>query len=162
MKTQIFIDMDGVVAKWNTNASIEDTYKPGYFLHRESEEKVVRLIQLLTENEYRIRILSAAYEEGTARADKNKWLLKHAVSAPAIFVPYGRNKSDYIDRNEKSILIDDFSKNLREWETAGNTGIKFYNGINGTKGTWDGYSIDHRMSTEKMYVIVKAVADSVS
>ena len=64
----IYFDMDGVLAKWDTTTSVEDTFRPGYFLAREKEEKVAKLIYLLQEEGYTVTILSAAYEEGTARA----------------------------------------------------------------------------------------------
>ena len=35
-------------------------------------------------------------------------------------------------------MFDDYSQNLHEWQAAGGTGIKCYNGINGNNGTWKG------------------------
>ena len=75
----IYFDMDGVLAKWNSAASIEDTFRPGYFLCREEESKVSSLIHLLMSEGYAVSILSAAYAEGTAAADKRQWLKDHGV-----------------------------------------------------------------------------------
>ena len=158
MEAIIYFDMDGVLARWNASASLEDTYQPGYFLERELEEKVADLIKGLREKGYDVRILSAAYLEGSARKDKILWLKKNGIEAEALFVPYGTNKADVAPAGQH-ILIDDFSRNLREWEAAGHIGIKFRNGINGTNGTWGGFSIDHRMTVEQMETIVSAVAE---
>lgn len=153
----IYIDMDGVLAKWNTSATVADTHKPGYFLKREEEPGIKNLIQYLTAKGYEVRILTAAYEDGTAKADKQKWLKEHSIDVPVTFVPYGKNKAAYVDENGVNFLIDDYSRNLREWEESGNTGIKFYNGVNGNFGTWHGHSISHLMDAEKLCTIIENI-----
>lgn len=162
MAVIIYFDMDGVLAKWDTSASVEDTFQEGYFLKREEERAVADLIRKLKTDGYNVAILSAVYTEGTAYKDKENWLINHSLAdIPNVFVPYGEDKFRYVDPTNRNILIDDFSRNLHAWEKAGFTGIKFLNGINGNHGTWTGYTIDHRMSIDHMSVIVKAVADAV-
>lgn len=154
----LYVDMDGVLAKWDPNASIEDTYQSGYFLEREEEEAVKEMILALMQDGYSVSILSAAYEEGTAKADKREWLRAHGLGdVPVTFVPYGQDKNEYVAPGNQ-ILLDDFSRNLHAWESAGKTGVKFMNGINGTKGTWKGYLLTNRMTAEQMTTIMKAVA----
>ena len=147
----IYIDMDGVFAKWNTSATVEDTHKKGYFAEREPEEKMVSLVKTLRKLGVNVCVLSAAYPNGYAAAEKSDWLDRIFDKAlDRIFVPYGQNKADYISSNAESILIDDYSENLREWEKSGSKAVKFYNGINGTKGTWKGKSINLAMSVAEM------------
>lgn len=147
----IYIDMDGVLAKWNSSATLEDTQQKGYFAKREPEEKMVSLVKTLRKLGVHVCVLSAAYPNGYAAAEKSDWLDKVFDKAlDRIFVPYGQNKSDYITSNSDSILIDDYSENLREWENSGSKAVKFYNGINGTKGTWRGRSINLAMSVAEM------------
>lgn len=152
----IFIDMDGVLARWNAQASIEDTYQPGYFLAREVESKIVTLIRMLIGTGKKVAILSAVYPTGSAKADKHKWL--DSIGLPdirRIFVPYGEDKHKYIPKlSEPMLLLDDYSKNLHAWEKAGYVGVKFYNGINGTKGTWKGLSVTADMAPEEMYGVI--------
>ncbi len=151
----IYIDMDGVLAKWNIHATVEDTQKKGYFLEREPEEKVVRLVETLRKNGVKVCVLSAAYPNGYAAIEKSSWLDRIFDKAlDRIFVPYGANKSDYIASNAESILIDDYSENLREWEKSGSKAVKFYNGINGTRGTWRGNSINLDMSIDEMMEVL--------
>lgn len=152
----IYIDMDGVLAKWNSKATVADTHKPGYFLNREEEPGIKDLIRYLTVKGYEVRILTAAYKDGTARTDKSRWLEDHGIDVPVIFVPYGQNKADYAT-DKQNFLIDDYSKNLREWESAGNIGIKYYNGINGNFGTWHGHSISHLMDAQKLCTIIENI-----
>ena len=157
----IFFDMDGVIADWDNEASFEDTFRPRYFLDRTVAWKVRELVNLLIEKGYPVAFLSAVYMEGTARDDKDTWLNRLGFKdVPKFFVPYGDTKAHYVQASPKNILIDDFTKNLIEWEEAGFTGIKYYNQFNGTRHQWNGYSISHKMSVDKMATIVMAVADS--
>lgn len=160
-KIKIFIDMDGVLAKWDTTSSVEDTYKSGYFLFRQVDEKIKALLEMIDKC-YDVSILSSVYSEGTAKADKADWLRLNKINKiDKIFCPYGHKKTHWVDHIKPSILIDDFSKNLREWESVpGFVGVKYYNGINGTNGTWNGYSINHRMSPEEMFGVIENVAEN--
>ena len=156
----IYFDMDGVLAKWG-NVSLEDTYKPGYFANRPTETKAAKLIRLLEEKGHEVVILTAAYCEGHARADKMHWLEDNGLGdVPAMMIPYGEDKAACVRPHPDNILVDDFTQNLREWEAAGYTGVKFYNGINGTHGTWDGFSVNDKMTPEKMAVVIDGIAKS--
>ncbi len=147
----IYVDMDGVLAKWNTEATLKDTQQKGYFAAREPEQKMVAFVNTLRKLGVNVCILSAVYTNGYAAQEKNEWLDRvFDEKLDRIFVPYGDNKADYIAAGSESILIDDYSENLRQWESAGSNGIKFYNGINGTKGTWKGKSINPDMSVGEM------------
>jgi len=146
-KFTVYIDMDGVLAQWNTWATLEDTYKPGYFLNCIPQENLIRAVKLLQIFGIRVCILSAVCNEQAAK-EKSLWLDRYVGRfVQRIFVPYGTNKADYVGAGRNSLLIDDFSVNLHQWSATGNTGVKFYNGINGTKGTWTGLSISHEMSS---------------
>ena len=146
----IYIDMDGVLAKWNTEATTEETKKAGYFLSREPDEKIIDLINVLKLLGKDFTILSAVYDNGYARNEKSEWLDRIDRSIKRIFVPYGKRKSDYIEKSGCHILIDDFTDNLLEWEKAGNIGIKYNNGINGTRGRWKKAHIDSCMDVYEM------------
>ena len=39
------------------------------------------------------------------------------------------------------ILVDDHTPNLKRWETAGGTGVKWLNGINGKNGRFEGIRV---------------------
>ena len=48
-KIRIYIDMDGCIAKWNTEASIEDTFEPGYFASLEPDESLINAVKMLAD-----------------------------------------------------------------------------------------------------------------
>ncbi len=171
----IFIDMDGVLARWNEFASEEETHEKGYFINRDTELSAVTLARMLKDAGENVSILSSVYQDEHSINEKTEWLERNGLGdLPRIFVPYGEAKNDYIP-DGNNILIDDYSRNLRSWEKAGYTAIKFMNGINNRPklkmagdtvtihvDSWDGYSIDHRMTPKQMFTVVMAVAKEVA
>lgn len=149
----IYFDMDGVLAKWNSKASVEDTFEKGYFLHCEPDYKMIDLAKTcFSAFPKQTYILSAAYQNGYAEKEKRVWLESKGLGGlQKIFVPYGNRKEDYAKTNRPAILIDDFSQNLRYWnDVPQHFGIKYYNGINGTKYTWTGPSLSRDMTVDEM------------
>lgn len=170
MKRKVFIDMDGTIVRWNSEASIEEVSTEGYFKVQPSIESMVEATRLmLNDNDIDVYILSSVFRDEHSIEDKNFWLdryLPHLSICKRIYVPYGESKWEFIKsrmiknsdislfQGEKPILIDDFTKNLKEWEGVG---IKCLNGINNTKGTWDGYFINAQSKAECIYNTVKGI-----
>lgn len=152
-KSVYLFDMDGVVAKWET---IGNPNEKGFFLSRKPEQKMIQLIRELKNSGETVMILSAVYMNGYASDEKAMWLTNNGLGdIPRLFVPYGSNKAEAIEEikdifHGNYILVDDYSKNLHEWQAAGHIAVKFRNGINGTHGTWSGYSISRAMGVEEM------------
>ncbi len=163
MKKRVFIDMDGVLAKWCSSATIEQVTSTGYFLSRELEHVMKLAIdQLAAYPDISVYILSAVYQDDHSQTEKMSWLRNKEINIPErnwIFVPYGTNKSEYIRNNlglmPDDVLLDDYSENLRQWHGIA---IKFRNGLNGTKGSWTGRrSVSYEMSASQIAEeIVKA------
>lgn len=169
-------DMDGVLAKWNKDASEEETHEKGYFLRRILEVVVKRVILLLISMGYKVRLLSAVYQDDHSEQDKREWLQNIGLGhVELVVVPYGKDKYHFVDEEEGfQVLIDDYSKNLNAWEKAGHLAFKFFNGINdqprisvendGTlklvPDTWTGYSVDRKMTAEKIVTILTSVAQT--
>lgn len=143
---RIFIDMDGTLAKWN-NVEFEQLFERGYFRNLDPNKALIRDVEYLIDCGKDVYILSAYLTESDhAKREKQAWLnqyLPELSSEKQIFVPCGIGKAEYLKRMRFSItnndyLVDDYTKNLLEWKAAGGTGIKFLNGINHTRGTWNG------------------------
>lgn len=165
MKTKIYIDMDGCIAKWNTEAFIDDTFLPGYFANREPDVDLINTVKDLVAAGYDITILTAVYIDDHSKQDKLKWLKKYGLdNLNIIFVPYGNEKSKYIEMDGNiSILLDDFSRNLNEWILYPNCyGIKYMNGINGTKGTWKSFMVSNKMNQVSMFRTIRAIINEIA
>ena len=58
----------------------------------------------------------------TAAEDKNSWVKRYLPEGVIVHTVSRAEKKNFVhDRND--ILIDDFTKNIAEWESAGGTGI---------------------------------------
>ncbi len=160
MNRRIFVDMDGTLAKWN-NVATEVLYEKGYYRNLEPNQILVDEVKRLINNGEDVYVLSSFLSDSEyALSEKNLWLDEYLPEIPKdkrIFVHYGDNKNDYITNGItiSDYLIDDYTKNLLSWKQAGGTGIKFLNGINHTKGTWDGFKIKNNKDiTEKIQFIL--------
>ncbi len=156
MKT-LYVDMDGTLAKWKPVEKFEELYEPGFFLTARTNENVVNAIRgiKLHEPDIEVKILSARLADSPyAEAEKIAWLQRNIPEIPQedyIFTVCGEPKSKFISEIDRdSFLLDDYTKNLLEWEAAGGTGIKLLNGINHTHGTWQGLSVHHSASPEAL------------
>lgn len=150
MKIKLFVDLDGTLAEWKSAASFEDLFVEGYFKTLATHENVVDAVKLLWNQGMEVYVLSAYLTESKyALREKNQWVSEYVSFIDAghrLFVPQGISKPDYVsalvgDIDHSFMLLDDYSRNLHEWKAAGGTGVKLLNGINGTKGTWQGNAV---------------------
>ena len=143
MGRKIYVDMDGVLARWRC-VPLEEITKHNYFLNLEPEPSIVgAAIQLLNAGAD-IEVLSSSL---SVRAcwEKRTWLDRVGLEkVKAVFIPYGEKKADYVKESD-ALLIDDFGKNLAEWKGIP---VKFYNGINGHGGTEYKYKLYHYQTPE--------------
>lgn len=144
MKARIFIDMDGTLVEWKNIKSNSELYQKGYYESLKPNKNILEETKKLIKEGKDIYILSSfLVDSDYALSEKNKWLDEHLPELSfnkRIFVPYGDIKYKYLPSKITSndYLIDDYTKNLLEWNEAGGTGIKFLNGINHIKGIWQG------------------------
>ena len=177
MKPTYHIDMDGVVAVFNPEASEEETHERGYFAAREAELSALAFVRLLLNAGEDVCILSSVYEDDHSADEKDAWLTANGLpDVRRIFVPYGKDKNDYIEAKDSlPVLIDDYTKNLIAWENSGYLAFKFMNGYNNQPklnlvngvvhvkpDSWTGYSIDKRMSPMQMYLSVTSISNAVA
>lgn len=150
----IYVDMDGVLAKWRPECSMEDVAKKDYFLNLEDEQSIIDTCRLLKDWNIPVIILSSALSVRAAW-EKRQWLDQHGMADfKSIFVPYGDEKSDYVSESG-SILVDDFGQNLKTWQGIP---VKFYNGINGHGHTNYEYFLHYSWSPKEMQKILYDLA----
>lgn len=151
---RIFVDMDGTLAKWN-NVEFEQLFEEGYYRNLEPNKELLNEVNDLIRLGEDVYILSAYLTESKyAKKEKEEWVkqyLPELKEEKQIFVPYGTNKAEYLKEHyspitNKDYLVDDYTKNLLEWKEMGGIGIKYLNGINHTKGTWNGIMINEHYS----------------
>lgn len=148
-RIRLFVDMDGTLAKFIPQDTLEPLFEKGYFESLEPMPNVVDTVNFLNTRDAGIDvyILSACLDSGFAEKEKNEWLDKYMPSIKSdqrIFTEYGTDKSTAVPGGVGTMdfLLDDYSNNLKDWVLMGGQGIKALNGINGRNGTWDGPKID--------------------
>lgn len=177
-KMRVFFDMDGTLNKItnslmdeNGSVQLEKMYKTeNFFEHVEPEKKMIELVNKLREQGIEVFSLSSC-ELGDPpgfEKQKDRWLDKHNVNIGQenrIYVPYGKDKTDYIPGGlqDGDVLIDDYNVNLKEWQNkaADNEvnakAVKAVNSLNdkglgalgGDKGNiWDGDRVYTSFSAE--------------
>lgn len=149
---KLFFDMDGTIANINDkDTSFQQLIlSKGYFENLKPLpflEEVNKIAALFPENVF---ILSACCDSEYCKEEKIKWLKKYlpfATKYNVIFTKVGDNKGREVEKRLGSkidpyfILIDDYSKNIYDWENAGGTSLKFVNGGNNTSGKKYKYTI---------------------
>lgn len=142
---RFFIDMDGTLAKWN-NVEFEQLFEQNYYRNLKPNKDILNDVNRLIEQGEDVYILSCVLPKSQfALREKKAWLKNYLPTLTEdryIFVPYGENKADYLKEHyspitNKDYLIDDYTKNLIDWKEYGGIGVKYLNGINHTRGTWD-------------------------
>ena len=165
-KYHLIIDLDGTVAQWATaEKSFEELLQPGYFYQLMPEYKLIKGIEeLLSFNhDFDGYVLSAYFTDTPyPLEDKKKWVstwLQFVPKEKCIYVPYGENKAEFFEKetgikiDKNCIMLEDYTPALNDFVAAGGTGIKFMNGINGTKGTWKGPKLFKEDIQRKKYAL---------
>lgn len=141
MKYQIYCDLDGVLADFNNRfeefsegispKNYEAMYGLDEFWDLINEIGVrfwvgikwlpdgIKLWRYI--KKYDPILLSAPSRDDSSKLGKRLWVKRHLPGVKLILTP-AYMKREYA--NENSILIDDYHKNIREWEEEGGIGIK--------------------------------------
>ena len=148
---RIFLDLDGTLARFNVRNALERFDKEeGFFANLLAYKGIEVVNELAKTNQ--LFIISASPNE---QADKDKmiWLEKYLPNIRIDNVTLcrlGQNKALIIQEkynitiDKECLLLDDYTKNLNEWESFGGKGIKRLTTIsdNSTK-KWKGQTLKH-------------------
>ena len=146
---KIFLDLDGTLARFNVRNALERFDKEEGFFARLKAYKNIEVVNELAKTN-NLFIISASPNE---QADKDKmiWLEKYLpnINVENITIcRLGQNKAQIIQDkynitiNEECYLLDDYTKNLDEWEAVGGKGIKrLTEVINNSSKRWKGLTL---------------------
>lgn len=146
---KFFLDMDGTIAKFNVpNAVNRFTTELDFFANLKAY-KYIEIINELAKNN-NLYIISASSNERTDK-DKMIWLKKYLSNINKnniTFCRIGENKAKVIENkyqikiDKDCFLLDDYTKNLQEWESIGGTGIKrLTSKADNSRKIWKGFQI---------------------
>lgn len=142
----LFFDMDGTMFKfkdceegaWNT---------PGFFKDMMPHVAVCRAIDALAYS-YRdnIYVLTATPEHLWAREEKLEMCrhcIPNVVEDHIILAPLGTPKPLAVPQgvSQRTYLVDDFTRNLVDWGSAGGVPVKCITSRNNRRNIWEGEAI---------------------
>ena len=128
---KIFLDMDGTLARFNVRNALERfENEKGFFANLLAYKGIENINEMVKNGN--IYIISAS-PNMYADMDKKIWLKKYIPNLKnenILLCRNGQNKAKFIENkleikiDKTCFLLDDYTKNLIEWEQAGGTGIK--------------------------------------
>lgn len=146
---RIFLDLDGTLARFNVRNAIERFDKEIGFFTKLLAYKGIEVVNELALTD-QLFIISASPNE---QADKDKmvWLEKYLPNVKQENITLcrlGQNKAQIIQSkynitiNEECLLLDDYTKNLIEWESFGGKGIKRLTTVSdNSRKLWKGFEL---------------------
>ena len=155
---KIFLDLDGTLARFNVpNALKRYEKEKGFFFNLLAYKGIEKINELAKAGN--IYIISAS-PNIYADMDKKSWIQKYLYNIPKeniLLCRNGMNKAVYIQSildikiNKNCFLLDDYTKNLREWEEAGGTGIKRITKVaDNSRKLWQGLELKELEKLEKV------------
>ena len=149
MNKKVFLDLDGTLAKFNVRNALERFDKEVGFFAKLGAYKGIEIVNELAKTN-QLFIISASPNE---QADKDKmvWIQKYLpnISIDNITLcRIGQNKAQIIEEkysikiDNNCYLLDDYTKNLNEWESFGGLGIKRLTSVaDNSRKLWKGLQI---------------------
>lgn len=159
---RLFIDMDGTVARfYESKHCIEEMTEKGFFKNLKPYKKVLAGLKKFSKKHPEIEfcVISAVpFSSPFAEEEKDEWLNEHFPVQKRVFLQVGKNKADFVpDISKDDFLLDDYTKNLTDWEASGGTGIKVRNELNCQKGTWKGNKVSSFDSSDGILEDLEAI-----
>ena len=156
---KIFLDMDGTLARFNVRNALErfETEK-GFFANLLAYKGIENINEMAKNGN--VYIISAS-PNIQADIDKMTWIEKYLPNIPKnhiVLCRCGECKALVLRRlglviDKNSYLLDDYTKNLTEWESVGGVGIKrLTKCADNSTGKWKGLAI------RQLAELVEAVA----
>ena len=157
---KLFLDLDGTLARFNVrNALKRFDNEKGFFANLKAYKHIEVINALALTND--VYIISASPNE-QADNDKMIWLKKYLPNikdSNITLCRIGENKGSIIETkyqmviNNNCYLLDDYTKNLTEWESLGGTGIKRLTSVaDNSRKLWQGLEIKSLLELNKLFI----------
>ena len=154
MNKKIFFDMDGVLTEYRIYCGQHEMQQEGYFDTLKPEwNMVLAFINLATVYPNNVFILTKVYPTiyPYSVEEKKNWVRKILpdFDCQNMIMVNGEKeeKSEAIKNffgfqiDQDCFLIDDYNPNLYDWRMKGGRAIKYVNGVNDKKGSFNGHRI---------------------
>lgn len=148
---KIFLDLDGTLARFNVRNALERFDKEKGFFSKLLAYKGIEMVNELAKTN-QLFIISASPNE-QADIDKMIWLEKYLPNIKKENITIcrlGENKAKVIENkynitiDKSCFLLDDYTKNLIEWENVGGIGIKRITKVaDNSRKIWKGQELKH-------------------
>lgn len=146
---KIFLDLDGTLARFNVRNALERfATEKGFFAKLKAYKNIEEINEMAKNGN--VYIISAS-PNCQADKDKMEWISKYLFNVPTaniVMCRVGENKAEIIKNklnitiDKTTVLLDDYTKNLVEWESAGGVGIKRLTSVaDNSRGLWKGLAI---------------------
>ena len=145
---KIFLDLDGTLARFNVRNALERfATEKGFFANLKAYKNIEDINEMAKCGN--VYIISASPNE-QADIDKIAWVSHYLPNINLLTNVFicrcGENKADYLKAKgidiKNTCLLDDYTKNLVEWESAGGVGIKRLTSVaDNSTGKWKGLAI---------------------
>jgi len=157
---RLFLDLDGTLARFNVRNALERFDKEkGFFARLNAYVGIEKINELAKEDN--VFIISASPNE-QADKDKLEWINKYLNNIKQeniILCRIGENKAKIIEDklsikiDKNCFLLDDYTKNLNDWQSQGGIGIKRLTSVaDNSRGLWKGLSLKDLRQIDKVFV----------
>ena len=126
----IYFDLDNTLALFSPYGdpdSLRKMWHKGFYRNLPCFREVPYVLNELKNQGFNIKILSSCINSPYCVTEKIEWVLNHLPFIPPediVLVPEGEDKIAYIPTPKRSILVDDFYKNITGIYRVGGVGIK--------------------------------------
>jgi 5'(3')-deoxyribonucleotidase len=129
MKKQLFLDMDNTLAlfsiKGKESESLKNMTNKGFFrnlpINGDAKEWITPELLEVAD----LHIITSCIDSPYCKEEKQEWLEEYfPFIVSRIFCKYGEKKTESVKVDHTCILVDDYGKNLIDWEQAGGIAIK--------------------------------------